>query len=319
MGQHPLSEWLDAGDHRPEHGVEDGPSPAPRRRWRVVALAALPWAVLGGVLVGAGGTSAGQADEAGDVEDARPDEPGSDPSDPDAATLPGEAALAEVTAHRSDPPVEVAAAGAVAVREHINASAATDRRYADLVLPEGGESTGSTWVVRVVAVVLEGDEEAWRDSSLQRFAVPVDGHGRILDTPWRLGRTDDADSMSSGDHDGDGGPEADPSPTTWQPADPDDVAADVPPVPDDQAGARPDAEGAPPGAPGVDGAQGPALVDAITATLRAAGYDVAELALSRSEEHPGVVRAAFEHEGERRTAWLSTASDVRLLGGDDPP
>lgn len=204
MERQPLAAWLDAGDapldDEPDRPDEEEASPR-RRRARLLLLAALPWAVLGGVLVGArdggpadggAGTSPAQAGEAGatDDGDATDDDAGA-PAHDDlrAGSADDEAATG------TQVPAAAGAGAVVAVREAATTSAEEEaRRYVDLAVAEAAEAHGAVTVVRVLAVVLEGDERAWTDAAVERYAVAVAPDGSALSTPWRVPDPPGADS-----------------------------------------------------------------------------------------------------------------------------
>lgn len=186
MGRHPLADWLDAGDAAPadaggpaQVGADEPDEPSGgRRRWLLLAAAVLPWMVLLAVLVRAGGSEPETAapvlehvDEATEV-------------------TPGPVTGAEAL---EQPPADMAAAAAVAVRMEMTRSAAdgTPARYVDLVAPEGLEREGDLWIARMLAVVLEGEGGRWDSTRVRRFAValrrePADGRARLVGRPWSL-------------------------------------------------------------------------------------------------------------------------------------
>ena len=318
MARHPLADWLDAGDHQPEPepGVAAESKPARRgRRWRLLTMAALPWAVLAGVLVGAGGTSAGQSDEGdgadgvtgtADITEHDPhdsEDAEHDASDPDAehnadadaeqdadadaeqdtdADAPSaiREPVGDAPTLLTEPPSAVTAAATVAVRDHVNATDGPTRRYADLVVAEEAESTGSAWIVRITAAVLEGDEQEWVSGALERYAVPVSPEGRVLDTPWRVG---------------DPSADEDPAPleARWQPAGEHD--ADEPS--DTHHEHR----------------------DAVVDALQAAGYRGRDVALEKGVEDAALLRATFREAGQHHAVWLTTEPEVRVLGARASP
>ena len=313
MSRHPLAEWLDAGDAPLSGGAPAGSDPAEpgtrRRRWRLIALATLPWAVLGGVLIGAGGTTADRDETSeGDVAavTANPSATSTATStttpaaapDPESSSASG---AGRQTPARStdpndptdppDPPAALAAAAAVAVRAHISDTGGPTWRHVDLALPEGGEPAGPGWVVRVLAVVLEGDAEGWDRSHVRRFAVAIADDGVLLEAPWPLAPPEDRTSGGAPDH----GPEWEPLSPSPDSAAPDSAASDR---------ATPD---------GVE-------VDAVSRVLSTAGFAAQDLTLARSSEDPTLLRATFEDEDDLRDVWLTTEPDLRLLGEPtDPP
>ena len=300
MARHPLSDWLDAGDYQPgtERTHTADSKPARRgRRWRLLTLAALPWAVLAGVLVGAGGTSAGGSDDV----DGTASTTGAAEHDPRDSEAQDDAA-SHAAEHESDadagapsaagdpvgdpatvvgePPSAVTAAATVAVRDHINATDGPTRRYADLVVAEGAESADDAWVVRLTAAVLEGDEQEWISSALERYAVPVSPEGGVLDAPWRVAgpSTDE---------------EPDPLEARWQPAGEHD------------AGEPSDMQRAP--------------TDAVVDALQAAGYRGRDVALEQGVEDAALLRVTFREAGQQHAVWLTTEPEVRVLGARASP
>ncbi|MFO8075885.1 MAG: hypothetical protein R6T85_07180 [Egibacteraceae bacterium] len=280
MERQPLAAWLDAGDAPLDDEPEEEPSPR-RRRARLLLLAALPWAVLGGVLVGArdGGSaeegaeaSPGSAEQAGarddgagatDATDATDDEAGRTDDDATDATDDDAGRTGADTARDDEPGATVppaAGAGAVvAVREAATASAGDEaRRYVDLAVAEAAEAHGDVTVVRVLAVVLEGDARAWTDAAIERYAVAVAPDGRALSAPWRV-----PDPPAAGDE------------PAWHPVD------------DDEA-----------------------LAAARDALERHGAEPGGDLAVDRAEAAPGLLRATWRDA----EVWLADADPPRVLG-----
>lgn len=171
------------------------PEPDAARSRRLVALTVLPWVVVVvlGVLAAAtlypsGGPSGPQAGaDAGAAPDpAPPERSGRASGEP---TGPGAPRRRTGTAASRWPAERVlGAAAALAVRT-ADLSGHGERRYVDLALPEAVAWHGTTAVVTVSAVVLEGTAEAWHTVRPARFAVLVglvDGRAVALGGPWAL-------------------------------------------------------------------------------------------------------------------------------------
>ncbi len=275
MERQPLAAWLDAGDAPLDDEPDDEETAPRRRRMRLLLLAALPWAVLGGVLVGAGGdgdepSPAAGEEAAGDGDaalgpDDRPIEAGAGqgPDDRPVATpshegAPG-TATPDVAGSGAGVPPAAGAGAVLAVRETATEHAGEEaRRYVDLAVAEAAETHGAVTVVRVLTVVLEGDGRAWTDAAVERYAVAVDADGRALGAPWPVPNPPAAD------------PELD-----WERIEDDGI------------------------------------LTAVGAALERHGREPDdELTLERAEQAPGLLRAGFGDE----EVWLTDADPPRLLG-----
>ena len=212
MGEHPLASWLEAAANDEANGDIGGPGalgragpgeegarhgaswprtragqmatptspPAPEggaggaaacsRSFRFLAVAALPWLVVG-LLLWERTSSGGTAQVAGPA-------------------LPASTAEGWVVGTPADLPTAFGARAALAVREAATTGSATaSPSYVDLALPESAVSLGDITVVRVLALVLSGDDGRWSAQRLQRYAVPmrlVGGEGVVVDRPWAL-------------------------------------------------------------------------------------------------------------------------------------
>lgn len=191
MNGDPLDEWLadtEEGDQpKPRDLWDEDPPPRPAARRRLlIALAVVPWVVVA-LLLGRGGAAppapTGSPDPAGTPE-------------PVGATHPRGAAGAAAPATPPAPigsraEVSTQALAVAALRSHETGAVGATVRYVDLAVAEGVEHVGDLAVVRVLAVVLEGDAQGYDTARALRYAVPVTADGRgVLGPPWPVGEVD---------------------------------------------------------------------------------------------------------------------------------
>lgn len=193
MAGHPLADWLDASDGElddDQDGEEQGRASAgilgarqrPRRpRLALLAAAAAAlWAAVALALL------LGGEDEDEDPGGLAPTtETAGDPSEPHAA-------VSGASATGGGVPADEAAAAVIGARlEVARLAEGTGRsRYVDAAVAEGAERVGDLVVVRVLAVVLEGEDGTWTSERVERFAVPlradVSGEPALAGAPWPL-------------------------------------------------------------------------------------------------------------------------------------
>lgn len=182
MAEGTLRDWLEGADDAATRRTRAGwhpEEPPERRRRLVVVLAVLPWFAVAALLA------------AGVARAPRDDAAGAPPAHtPPAPPAPGPQAPGPPPAAAVSAPADqrLGASAAVAVRQLLSGDGADGVvRYVDMALPEGVTTHGDLAVVRVLAVLLEGDGAQWSAVRLRRYAVPLHIDGEApAGRPWPL-------------------------------------------------------------------------------------------------------------------------------------
>lgn len=198
MTEQPIGAWLVGDDEawQPPEAAEAEPG-GEGRRGRLWLLALLPWlavAVLGTVIL------AGTEDDGA----RQPPSPAATPSVAATAPIPAtSAAEPPVLASGPSPPAQtgpvefedgevpadIAAAATTAVRLRVTHGPTGAPRYVDQAAASSAAWLDDIAVVRVHAVVLDGDGQDWSAPALRRYGVAVvrGEHGAVaISEPWSL-------------------------------------------------------------------------------------------------------------------------------------